>query len=46
MPDVWQPLADIARQEDITLLFGSREPQLNNAKALKEYLERQLGNQE
>lgn len=43
--DVWQSLVETARQEDITLLFSSRETELNNANALKEYLERQLGNQ-
>ncbi len=44
-PEVWQPLVDVARREDITLLFSSRESELNNARALKEYLEKQLGHQ-
>ncbi|MDD5038801.1 MAG: DUF488 domain-containing protein [Dehalococcoidales bacterium] len=42
-PQSWQDILVIAREEDITLLYGAREPRYNNAVALKEYLKRQLG---
>lgn len=45
LPEVWRPLVAQARREDITLLFSSRETALNNAAALKEYLENRLDNQ-
>jgi uncharacterized protein YeaO (DUF488 family) len=35
-------LVDQARAGTVTLLYGSRETRLNNAVALKEYLERRL----
>jgi len=38
-PEAWQPLRDAARQGDITLVFSSRELKLNNAVALKNYLQ-------
>jgi uncharacterized protein YeaO (DUF488 family) len=38
-PESWRPLVDAAREGDITLLFSSRETELNNAVALKRYLE-------
>jgi uncharacterized protein YeaO (DUF488 family) len=38
-PGAWQPLVEAARGGDITLLYGSRDSQHNNAVALKEYLE-------
>lgn len=41
-PEAWQPLLAAAREGDITLVFSSRETELNNAVALKEYLEKQL----
>ena len=37
-PGAVQTLLDAARAGDITLLYSSREPELNNAAALKEYL--------
>lgn len=40
-PDV-DRLLEIAGKQDVILLFGSREEKLNNAAALKEYLERRL----
>lgn len=40
--EVWQPLADAAREGVITLVYGAREEVRNNAVALKEYLEHQL----
>ncbi len=41
-PEAWQPLLEAARQGDITLVFSSREAELNNAVALKDYLEKHL----
>jgi len=37
-PEVLDPLRALRRSR-VTLLFGSREPELNNARALREYLE-------
>jgi uncharacterized protein YeaO (DUF488 family) len=41
-PESWAPLLTAARKGRVTLLFSSREPKLNNAFALKEYLESKL----
>ena len=41
-PEAWQPLLEAAQQGVITLLFSSRELKLNNAAALKLYLENHL----
>ena len=44
-PETWQPLLDALRahpQENVTLLFSSRETKLNNAAALQAYLEKVL----
>jgi len=41
-PASWAPLLDAARKGRVTLLFGSREMNLNNATALKEYLDSKL----
>jgi uncharacterized protein YeaO (DUF488 family) len=38
----WQPLLEAARLGDVTLLYGSKERQINNAAALKRYLEEKL----
>jgi uncharacterized protein YeaO (DUF488 family) len=38
----WQPLLQAARRGNITLLYGARDTQHNNAVALKTYLEEQL----
>jgi len=38
-PGIWQVIAEAAAQGDITLLFSSKELKLNNATALKLYLE-------
>jgi len=40
--EVWRPLLDLARQQDITLLFSAHDPERNNAVALKLFLEEQL----
>ncbi len=41
-PTAWQPLLDAARQGDVTLLFGARDAEHNQAVALQECLEKQL----
>ncbi len=41
-PETWKPLVDAARQGDITLLFSTKELELNNAVSLHAYLEKQL----
>jgi uncharacterized protein YeaO (DUF488 family) len=38
VPSAWQPLLDAARKGKVTLLFGSKHPEHNNAVALKEFL--------
>ena len=38
-PESWQALVDAARQGDVVLLYSSKETALNNAVALKMYLE-------
>jgi uncharacterized protein YeaO (DUF488 family) len=39
----WQPILKAARSADVTLVYGARDREHNNAVALKEYLERKLG---
>ncbi len=39
--EAWQPLLQAARRRNITLLYSARDPEHNNAVALKEYLEKQ-----
>ncbi len=41
-PEAWRPLLEAARQGTITLLFGARDLEHNNAVSLKEYLESNL----
>lgn len=41
-PAKWKPLVDAARNGDVTLLYGARDIEHNNAVALKAYLERKL----
>ena len=41
-PDAWRPILEAARQGDVTLLYSVRHTQLNNAVALKSFLEEQL----
>jgi uncharacterized protein YeaO (DUF488 family) len=38
----WRPLLEAAREGPITLLYSSKERELNNAVALKLYLEKRL----
>ena len=38
-PDVLAPIREAARKGAVTLVFAAREPQLSNARALKEFLE-------
>lgn len=39
-PEAWRPLVDAARRRTLTLLYGARDEEHNNAVALKDYLER------
>jgi uncharacterized protein YeaO (DUF488 family) len=39
-PEAWEPILKAARRGTVTLLYSARETELNNAVALKEYLER------
>ncbi len=41
-PDAWRPLLDAAREGDITLLFGARDTEHNQAVVLRERLVRAL----
>lgn len=41
-PDAWRPLLDAAGKGTVTLLFAARDPEHNNAVALKDYLEAKL----
>jgi uncharacterized protein YeaO (DUF488 family) len=41
-PEAWQPISQAARQGNVTLLFGARDVEHNNAAALKAYLENRL----
>ncbi len=39
-PDAWRPIRGAARKGTVTLVYGARDPEHNNAVALKEYLDR------
>ncbi len=41
-PESWQSLLEAAQEGDITLVFGARDEEHNNAVALKSYLEKHL----
>ena len=41
-PEAWHPLLEAARKGNITLLFSSKELELNNAVSLHAYLEQHL----
>lgn len=40
----WQPLLDSAKEGDVTLVYGAKDRQHNNAVALKSFLEGKLDN--
>ncbi|MDB6110945.1 MAG: hypothetical protein JWR69_2695 [Pedosphaera sp.] len=40
--ETWQPLLQAAQAEDITLVYGARDTEHNNAAALKAYLEKKM----
>ncbi|HSA60026.1 MAG TPA: DUF488 family protein [bacterium] len=40
-PEAWKPLSNAARKETVTLVFGSKELEKNNAAALRDFLSRQ-----
>lgn len=42
-PEAWRKLLEMARKGKVTLLFGARETEHNNAVALKEFLEARMG---
>jgi len=41
-PEGWRPALEAARKGDVTLLFGAKDVDHNNAVALKSHLERRL----
>jgi uncharacterized protein YeaO (DUF488 family) len=41
-PETWQALVERARQGNVTLLYSARDPEHNNASALKAYVENAL----
>jgi len=44
-PSAWQPILNAALHQTVTLLFGARDTEHNNAVALKSYLEIKVGRQ-
>ncbi len=45
-PEAWRPLLAAAREGPVTLLYAARDPERNNAAALRDYLEGKLGREE
>jgi uncharacterized protein YeaO (DUF488 family) len=43
-PEAWQPIREATRQSHVTLFYGARDTEHNNALALKDYVEAKLGN--
>ncbi len=41
-PDAWRPLLEAARDGTVTLLYAAKDPEQNNAVALRDYLEKKL----
>jgi len=41
-PKAWQPILQAARDGKVTLLFAAKDPEQNNAAALKAFLDRKL----
>ncbi|MEW6033561.1 MAG: DUF488 domain-containing protein [Chloroflexota bacterium] len=42
-PQTWQPVLQAAQRGNVTLLYGARDSEHNNAVVLKQYLEGHLG---
>ena len=42
-PEAWRKLMEKARKGKVTLIYGARDAEHNNAVALKEYLEAHMG---
>jgi uncharacterized protein YeaO (DUF488 family) len=38
----WQPIVERARRSDVTLLYGARDPEHNNAVALRDFVNRKI----
>ncbi|MGH7848166.1 MAG: DUF488 domain-containing protein [Candidatus Binatia bacterium] len=43
-PETWQPIMERARRSDVTLLYGARDLEHNNAVALRDFLIAKLKN--
>jgi uncharacterized protein YeaO (DUF488 family) len=41
-PTAWSSLAELARSDDVTLLYSAKDKRHNNAEALRDYLEAKL----
>lgn len=41
-PEAWNPLLEAARQGDVLLLYAARDEERNNAVVLREFLEKQI----
>ena len=41
-PQAWQPILEKAAEGEVTLLYSARDTTMNNAVALKEYLESRM----
>jgi uncharacterized protein YeaO (DUF488 family) len=42
-PDVLQPILDALKKGDVTLVYGARDEEHNQAVALKQFLDERLG---
>ena len=42
-PEVWRPILEAARRGHVTLLYGARDTEHNNAVALSDYLRDKVG---
>ncbi len=41
-PETWQPILNLVRHGDVTLLFSARDTEHNNALVLKDFLEERM----
>lgn len=41
-PDTWKPILEKAREGEVTLVYGSKDEEHNNAVVLEEFLEERL----